>query len=128
MCLAGLMFSQQILVLGLFLLSAAAFTGYKQHSVKNDPELFALWRVVHSGGTSGAVQIVVFGLLLAHFKIGLAGGIVVLGATVSSCCFFVGPLLKALNRASLGGRVNALGGVLAIPSYAALPGLPWLIA
>lgn len=122
------MFSQQILALGLFLLSVAAFTGYKQHSVQKDPEQFALWRVVHSGGTSGAVQIVVFGLVLAHLKIGLVGGIIVLGATVSSCCFFVGPLLKALNRATLGSRVNAFGGLLAIPSYGALPGLPWLIA
>ena len=49
--------SQALLVFGTLLLRVSELTGFAQHHARAQPEAFQRWRVVHNGGTAGAVQL-----------------------------------------------------------------------
>ena len=61
--------TQVLVIAGAILLSIAALLGFVQERHRDRPKLFAAWRVVHSGGTAGAVQL----LALASLWQRLAG-------------------------------------------------------
>src|SRR2546430_967583 len=46
-----------LFVFGTWLLAIAALPGFVQERHRDVPEEFARWRVVHAGGTAGAVQL-----------------------------------------------------------------------
>jgi hypothetical protein len=111
-----------LLIAGVVLLSIAALLGFVQERYRDRPHAFAAWRVVHAGGTAGAVQLLVLAALWQR----LAGSglmSIVMACTLSSTtwAFFLGPLAHATGRPRLGRVVNIAGAALAIPGYGALP-------
>lgn len=114
--------AQVLLIAGVVLLSIAALIGFVQERFRDRPHLFAAWRVVHAGGTAGAIQLLVLSALWER----LAGSglmSVVMAYTLSSTtwAFFLGPLAHAVGRPRLGRIVNIAGAALAIPGYVVLP-------
>lgn len=112
---------QLLVIAGVILLSVAALLGFVQERYRDRPQLFAAWRVVHAGGTAGAVQL----LALAALWERVAGsGLVSIVLACTLCmvtwAFFLGPLAHALGRPRLARLVNIVGAVLAIPGYVAL--------
>jgi hypothetical protein len=104
------------------LLTAAALVGFKQHRERGWPERFARWRVVHAGGTSGAVQLVALGAAFGHFGVhGTLASCAGAGVATATLAFFLGPLAQALQWTRMGARINAVGAVFAVPAYLALP-------
>jgi len=113
---------RSLLVSGILLLAVAALLGFVQERYRDEPVRFAHWRVVHTGGTAGAVQL----LALAAVWNALAGSGTL--ASVLACvligvswAFFLGPLARALGWPGLARGVNLAGAVLAVPAYVALP-------
>ena len=111
-----------LLVSGLFLLSIAALLGFVQERYRDRPQLFAAWRVVHAGGTAGAVQLLA---LAAIWECATGPRLVssVLACTLAAVtwAFFLGPLARALGRVQFARVLNLVGAVLAVPAYLALP-------
>ena len=110
-----------LLVGGIALLAVSALLGFVQHRYRARPEAFARWRVVHAGGTAGAVQLLGLAAVWGHFGRGpgftlLAGGLI-----VSTIAFFLGPLAGALNLRRTAAAILTAGAVVALPSYLALP-------
>lgn len=106
---------------GIALLAVSALLGFVQNRHRTHPEVFARWRVVHNGGTAGAVQLLGLAAVWGHFGRGpgftlLAGGLII--ATVA---FFLGPLARALKLPRTATAILAAGAVVALPSYVALP-------
>lgn len=111
-----------LFVTGSVLLSAAALVGFVQYRERQRPERFARWRVVHTGGTSGAVQLVALGVGFARFGVhGALAASVGAGIAVATCAFFLGPLALALELRRVGVVLNAIGAAVAAPAYVALP-------
>lgn len=106
---------------GVALLAAAALLGYVQHRYRTQPERFARWRVVHAGGTAGAVQLIVLSAVWSHFGHGLAAAALALGLIAATWTFFLGPLAQALEQHRTGKALIGLGAVIAFPTYLALP-------
>jgi len=111
-----------LLVVGLALLAAAAFVGFKQHRERKRPEQFARWRVVHAGGTSGGVQLIALATAFSHFGVhGSLASSVGAGIALATWAFFFGTAAHALTWPRAASLFNTLGGAIAIPAYLALP-------
>ena len=112
-----------LLVSGTILLSFAALLGFMQHRHRENAALFATWRLVHAGGTAGAVQLLalsaVWEALVGH---GLLASCLAAGIAISTWAFFVGPLSKALGHETVSMVINRIGAAVAVPSYLALVG------
>jgi hypothetical protein len=111
-----------LLIAGVLLLAVAALLGFVQERYRSQPEAFAHWRVVHSGGTAGAVQLLalsaVWPALAGDWRPALA---VALGITAATWAFFLGPLARALDLPRLAATTNLVGALFALPAYLALP-------
>ena len=111
-----------LLFAGILLLSVAALLGFVQERYRSQPEAFAHWRVVHSGGTAGAVQLLALSAVWPALSRGgwllLA---VAMGITVATWAFFLGPLARALGLPRLATTTNMVGALFALPAYVALP-------
>jgi hypothetical protein len=111
-----------LLVSGTVLLSVSALIGFVQYRYREHPETFARWRVVHAGGTAGAVQLIalaaVWGLLRidGFWATGLSAGLV-----IATWAFFLGPLAGALGHGRAAQMINRAGAVVAVPAYVLLP-------
>jgi hypothetical protein len=111
-----------LMAAGIVLLAGAALLGFVQERYRDRPPRFAEWRVVHAGGTAGAVQLLVLGAVWdrladpGFMSLTLAWML----ATVA-WAFFLGPLAHALGRPRLGRRLNIAGAALAVPAYLVLP-------
>jgi vacuolar-type H+-ATPase subunit I/STV1 len=113
-----------LLVFGTVLLSISALLGFVQAWYRNRPEAFVRWRVVHSGGTAGAVQLLVVSALWDR----LTGNVIwqaplACGLIIATYAFFLGPLSKALGQPRLANTINVMGAIVAVPTYVALPAI-----
>jgi hypothetical protein len=116
---------QLLVVSGTMLLSIAALLGFVQERHRDRPT-FAAWRVVHAGGTAGAVQL----LALAAVWERLAGSgprsiALALILIAVAWAFFLGPLARVLGHVRIARAINIAGAVLAVPGYLALPIAVW---
>jgi hypothetical protein len=109
-----------LLVWGTLLLSFASLMGFVQHRARAAPARVALWRVVHVGGTAGAVQLLALGAIWPQLSLA-RGALLAVALIASTWAFFLGPLANALGRPRLGGVINRAGGLLALPAYLGLP-------
>jgi hypothetical protein len=112
-----------LLVSGTVQLSFAALLGFMQHRHRENAAVSATWRIVHVGGTAGAVQL----LALSAVWKDLAGrgnlaAYLAAGIAISTWAFFVGPLSKALGYETASTVINRIGAAVAVPSYLALVG------
>jgi hypothetical protein len=109
---------------GAVLLGVAAFLGFAQARAERGSAAESKWRVVHSGGTAGGVQLLALGAVWGHLAAHSSWASVVAGCIVlSTWLFFVGPLLKALERARSGNVLLWAGAVASVPGYLGLIGL-----
>jgi hypothetical protein len=94
-----------------------------QHRHRRSAAASATWRVVHAGGTAGAVQLLalsaVWEALAGH---GVLAGCLAAGVALSTWAFFVGPLSQALGYETASTVINRIGAAVALPSYLALVG------
>jgi len=113
---------RSLLLFGTILLSISALLGFVQHRYRVRPEAFARWRVVHVGGTAGAIQLIVLSAVWESLAArGAWGACLSTGLIVATWAFFLGPLARALGRRRAAATINALGAVVALPTYLALP-------
>jgi hypothetical protein len=111
-----------LLVCGIILLAIAALLGFVQYRYRNQPEAFARWRVVHAGGTGGAVQLLALGAVWQHLGFqGLSSVLLAVGLSASTWAFFLGPLANATGFPRVASSVNRVGSILAVPAYLVLP-------
>jgi hypothetical protein len=111
-----------LLISGMVLLSVSALLGFVQHRHRERPELFARWRVVHVGGTAGAVQLLVLAAVWNRFgAAGDWGPFLIAGLTVATWAFFLGPLAAALDHPRTAWVINRVGAAVALPAYLGLP-------
>jgi len=110
-----------LLVGGIALLAVSALLGFVQHRHRAQPEAFARWRVVHNGGTAGAVQLLGLAAVWGHFGRGLGFTLLAAGLVIATVAFFLGPLAQALKLRRTAAAILAAGAVVALPSYVALP-------
>jgi hypothetical protein len=116
-----------LLVSGAVLLSISALLGFVQERHRDRPAAFASWRVVHSGGTAGAVQLLALAATWQRFFArGPWSVLVAAGLIVSTWAFFLGPLARATGHARVATSINGAGAVIAVPAYLALPALIFL--
>jgi hypothetical protein len=119
--------SRWLLVWGTLLLTGSALLGFVQHRYRDQPEAFSRWRVVHVGGTAGAVQLLALSAVWG--QVGVAepwGRGLVAGLIFSTCAFFLGPLAHALGWPRAARTINRAGGLVGLPAYLALPALLFL--
>ena len=110
-----------LLVAGIALLAASALLGFVQHRHRERPEVFAQWRVVHAGGTAGAVQLLALSAVWGHFGRGPGFTLLAAGLVMATIALFLGPLARALNLRRTAAVLLAAGAAVALPSYLALP-------
>ncbi len=110
-----------LLISGTVLLAVAALLGFAQERYREDPVLFAGWRVVHAGGTAGAVQLLALAAVWQRL-IGAGTLSLLLASTLIavSWAFFLGPLARVLGWPRLSRAMNLAGAVLAVPGYVGL--------
>ena len=114
--------ARALLISGLLLLSISALLGFVQERYRNWPDAFARWRVVHAGGTAGAVQLLALSAIWpALAPSGWRFPAVAVGVIFATWAFFLGPLARALGLARLATATNIVGALAALPAYAALP-------
>lgn len=114
--------TEQWLVLsGVGLLAVAALSGFVQHAHRNDAPRFAEWRVVHNGGTAGAVQLIALAAVWGRVSAGAWAALVAAGIVVATYAFFAGPMASALGFRRAARAVLGIGGLVALPAYLALP-------
>jgi hypothetical protein len=106
---------------GIVLLALAALSGFVQHRMRENAEAFAQWRVVHAGGTAGAVQLLALSAVWNRFGQGPAVSLLAAGLIAATLAFFLGPLARALDFRRTATVILAVGGLLALPAYLALP-------
>jgi hypothetical protein len=114
--------ARALLICGTVLLAISALLGFVQYRYRDRPELFAHWRVVHAGGTAGAVQLLALSAVWERF----AGSVswarfLAAGVMLATWAFFLGPLARALGRPRLARAINSAGGLVALPAYLMLP-------
>ena len=109
-----------LLVAGILLLTPSALAGFLQARAK-DPATADRWRVVHAGGTAGAVQLLALAAVWSRFPQGWLALAVGLGIATATWAFFVGPLARALGKPRLAAAVNLTGALVAGPAYLGLP-------
>ena len=115
-------FDRLLLNFGIVLLAVAALLGFVQHRHRDDPRAFALWRVVHTGGTAGAVQLIALAAVWHHIaQEGVVRSLISWGVIFATWAFFLGPLANALGRHRTASTINKVGALVALPSYVLLP-------
>jgi len=110
-----------LIISGVILLALAALTGFLQHQYRGHPERFAEWRVVHAGGTAGAVQLLALASIWRSFGQGRVMTLLEVGLIVATLAFFLGPLARALRQYRAASVLLAVGAIVAFPTYLALP-------
>lgn len=124
-CCVHLETAERVLVVaGVLLLAISALTGFMQARAAAGSRAHALWRVAHAGGTAGAVQLIALSAVVERLHTSMSEGVVsilLLGVTLGTWAFFIGPLLRAVGAEQAANRVNLLGACIAGPSYLALP-------
>jgi uncharacterized membrane protein YqhA len=113
-----------LITAGVTLLAIAALTGFLQARHAAGSPSHVLWRVAHSGGTAGAVQLIALGAALQHLRPAITDSLasVILSAvTLGTWAFFIGPLLRASGAERASRVVNLAGACIAGPAYLALP-------
>jgi len=115
-----------LLISGVLLLAVASLCGFVQHRYRREPKLFAEWRVVHVAGTAGAVQLLALASVWHSFGQGLVVSILEAGLIFATLAFFFGPLARALRQPRTASVLLSLGGLVALPTYLALPVLLWV--
>jgi hypothetical protein len=111
---------------GIVLLAVSALLGFVQHRYRRQPEAFDLWRVVHAGGTAGAMQLLVLAAVWHRFAQGLALTVLAIGLVVATYAFFLGPLARALERPRIARALLTAGAAVALPTYLAMPIVLWV--
>lgn len=106
---------------GIGLLAVSALLGFVQHRHRARPEAFARWRVVHNGGTAGAVQLLGLAAVWGRFARGPGLTLLAVGIVAATMAFFLGPLAQALKLRRTATAILTAGAVVALPSYVALP-------
>ncbi|MGC4093272.1 MAG: hypothetical protein QM756_36355 [Polyangiaceae bacterium] len=110
-----------LFISGTLLLAVSALLGFVQHRHRKRPHAFALWRVVHAGGTAGAIQLLALAAVWQRFAPGQGAALLALGLVVATVAFFLGPLARALKQPRIANALLALGAAVAMPTYVALP-------
>lgn len=116
--------ARALAIAGTILLSAAALVGFRQHAARHDAVRAARWRVVHVGGTAGAVQLLACAAVwrwLSHDATWTTW--LAIGLITSTCAFFVGPLSEACGQPRAARIIIWVGSCVALPSYLALPAI-----
>jgi hypothetical protein len=114
--------ARALLIFGTVLLASSALLGFVQYRHRERPETFAHWRVVHAGGTAGAVQLLALSAIWERFGMkGAWAAFLVTGLIFATWAFFLGPLARALGRTRTANLINRMGAVVALPAYLALP-------
>ena len=118
--------NRALLVAGTILLAASALMGFVQHHARGQTEAAARWRVVHAGGTAGAVQLLALTAIWSRLALpGAASALLAAGLIAATWAFFLGPLARALGHARTATAINLCGGAVALPAYLALPLALW---
>jgi TRAP-type C4-dicarboxylate transport system permease large subunit len=112
-----------LLVSGILLLAIAALLGFVQERYRHSPEKFAQWRVVHAGGSAGAVQLLALAAVWQHFAHSGWATALAWGLIAASWAFFLGPLSRAVDQPLVARWVNMFGAIIALPTYLLLPTL-----
>jgi len=113
-----------LLVFGTVLLTLSALSGFVQHVHRHAAEAFARWRVVHAGGTAGAVQLLALSAIWQRLSLHETWtALLAWGLVFAACTFFVGPLARAMGRPRLARVVERAGAAVAVPAYLALPAI-----
>lgn len=103
---------------GALLLAVAALLGFQLHRSSHVPAATARWRVVHSGGTAGGVQLIALGAVWSKLALASATSVLATGTLVAGTwLMFVGPLMTALARPRLGMWVGYCGAFISVPGY-----------
>ena len=111
-----------LLVSGVFLLTISALLGFVQERHRDRPAAFASWRVVHAGGTAGAVQLLALAATWQHsFARGPWTALVAGGLIFSTWAFFIGSVARAIGHARVATSITLAGAVAAVPAYLTLP-------
>lgn len=113
-----------LLALGIILLAAASLLGFMQARLAPDHPAQARWRVVHVGGTAGAVQLIALSAVWHKLTVdntSLLAITIAAGIAISTWAFFIGPLMRALGDERWYRGVHWFGAAFAVPGYAALP-------
>jgi hypothetical protein len=111
-----------LLIFGTVMLSVSALLGFVQYRYRERPDAFSRWRVVHAGGTAGAVQLLTLSAIWE--RLGPKGAWVTFLATgliFATWAFFLGPLARAIGWPRVATAINSLGAIVALPAYLALP-------
>jgi hypothetical protein len=120
--LSGMESERALLISGTLLLAASALLGFVQHRHRERPDAFALWRVVHVGGTAGAVQLLAVAAIWERTGTkGIWATFLAAGLISATWAFFLGPLARALGRPRTATIINRIGAVVALPAYLAFP-------
>jgi hypothetical protein len=115
-----------LIAAGTVLLAAAALLGFVQEHYRDRPQRFAEWRVVHAGGTAGAVQLLALAATWEYMTgPGIESVALASALAIVAWAFFLGPLARAAGRPRLARRLNLVGAALAVPAYLALPFALW---
>ena len=113
--------SRLLLIAGMLLLALAALLGFAQERHRETPALFAGWRVVHAGGTAGAVQLLALAAVWDWLTdAGIVSFLLACTLIAVTWAFFLGPLARVLGWPRLARAVNMAGAVLAVPGYVVL--------
>ena len=114
--------AQLLIAAGLVLLAVAALLGFMQEHHRERPEQFAQWRVVHAGGTAGAVQLLALAAIWPQLADRGLASLLLAGAMIAvAYAFFLGPLARVLGQSRIARTFNVAGALLAVPTYVALP-------
>jgi hypothetical protein len=120
--LVGMEPARALLIFGTLLLTSSALLGFVQYRHRERPDTFSLWRVVHAGGTAGAVQLLALSAIWERFGLkGTLAAVLATGLIFATWAFFLGPLARAVGRTRTADVINSLGAVVALPAYLALP-------
>jgi hypothetical protein len=111
-----------LLIFGTVMLSVSVLLGFVQYRHRERPESFGRWRVVHAGGTAGAVQLLALSAVWDRFgSSGTWATLLVVGLILATWAFFLGPLARALGWPRIADAINRVGAVVAVPAYLGLP-------
>lgn len=113
--------TQALLVSGTLLLAISALLGFVQERYRDSREAFAQWRVVHAGGTAGAVQLLALAAVWEGFGHHSWNAVLAWGLIAASWAFFLGPLSRAVNQPRAARWINTVGAIVALPTYLLLP-------
>jgi hypothetical protein len=116
--------ARALFVSGTLLLAISALLGFVQERQRHSPEAFSQWRVVHAGGTAGAVQLLALSATWPRLPAADVWTMTLAcGPILTAWAFFIGPTARALGRPRLARIVNLVGAGVALPTYVVLPAI-----